>query len=164
MRKILVPALAVFTLFAVSSCGDDPDASGPPILVLSANGGGWSATAPAASDMSTAEGMDEKMMWGYQQNFTAAVDLPALDSDAPSYTLAAGDVSTDSLNVLKAAFEVTEDFACPFRHRPGPRPRAGQPDPHPGQGQHGRRHGLHGRDLRSDRGEAPRHVANVGRV
>jgi hypothetical protein len=112
MKKILVPALTVFALFAVSSCGDDPDASGPPILVLSANGGGWSATAPAASDMSTAEGMDEKMMWGYQQNFTAAVDLPALDSDAPSYTLAAGDVSTDSLNVLKAAFEVTEDFVA----------------------------------------------------
>jgi hypothetical protein len=113
MKKILVPALTVFALFAVSSCGDDPDASGPPILVLSAaNGGGWSATAPAASDMSTTEGMDEKMMWGYQQNFTAAVDLPALDSDAPSYTLAAGDVSTDSLNVLKAAFEVTEDFVA----------------------------------------------------
>jgi hypothetical protein len=112
MKKILVPALSVFALFAMSSCGDDPDASGPPILVLSANGGGWSATAPAASDMSTAEGMDEKMMWGYQQNFTAAVDLPALDSDAPSYTLAAGEVSTDSLNALKAAFGVTKDFVA----------------------------------------------------
>ena len=112
MKKILVPALSVFALFAMSSCGDDPDASGPPILVLSANGGGWSATAPAASDMSTAEGMDEKMMWGYQQNFTAAVDLPALDSDAPSYTLAAGEVSTDSLNALKAAFGVTEEFVA----------------------------------------------------
>jgi hypothetical protein len=112
MKKILVPALSVFALFAMSSCGDDPDASGPPILVLSANGGGWSATAPAASDMSTAEGMDEKMMWGYQQNFTAAVDLPALDSDARSYTLVAGDVSTYSLNALKAAFGVTKDFVA----------------------------------------------------
>ena len=113
MRKILVPAFAVFALFAVSSCGDDPDASGPPILVLSAaDGGGWSASAPAASDMSTAEGMDEKMMWGFQQNFTAAVDLPALDSNAPSYTLTAGDVSTDSMNALKAAFGVTKDFVA----------------------------------------------------
>ena len=110
MKKILVPALTVFAIFAVSSCGDDPDASGPPILVLSAaNGGGWSSTAPAASDMA---GADEKMMWGYQQHFTAGTDLPALDSDAPSYTLAAGDVSTDSLNALKAAFGVTKDFVA----------------------------------------------------
>jgi hypothetical protein len=110
MRKILVPALAVFTLFAVSSCGDDPDASGPPILVLSAaNGGGWSESAPAASDMAGADG---KMMWNYQQNFTAAADLPALDSNAPSYTLTAGDASTDSLNALKAAFGVTKDFVA----------------------------------------------------
>ena len=111
MKKILVPALTVFALFAVSSCGDDPDASGPPILVLSAaNGGGWSADAPAASESTT--GMDEKMMWGYLQNFTAAVDLPVLDSDARSYTLVAGDVSTDSLNALKAAFGVTKDFVA----------------------------------------------------
>ena len=111
MKKILVPALSVFALFAMSSCGDDPDASGPPILVLSAaNGGGWSSDAPAASE-STA-GMDEKMMWGYLQNFTAAVDLPALDSNARSYTLAAGDVSTDSLNALTTAFGLTEDFVA----------------------------------------------------
>ena len=110
MKKILVPALTVFALFAVSSCGDDPDALGPPILVLSAaNGGGWSESAPAASDMA---GADEKMMWNYQQNFTAAVDLPALDSNAPSYTLTAGDASTDSLNALKAAFGVTKDFVA----------------------------------------------------
>jgi hypothetical protein len=110
MRKILVPALAVFTLFAVSSCGDDPDASGPPILVLSAaNGGGWSESAPAASDMA---GADEKMMWAYQQNFTAATDLPALDSSARSYTLVAGDVSANSRNALKEAFGVTEDFVA----------------------------------------------------
>jgi len=110
MKKILVPALTVFAIFAVSSCGDDPDASGPPILVLSAaNGGGWSSTAPAASDMA---GADEKMMWNYQQHFTAAVDLPALDSNAPSYTLTAGDASTDSLNALKAAFGVTKDFVA----------------------------------------------------
>ena len=110
MRKILVPALAVFTLFAASSCGDDPDASGPPILVLSAaNGGGWSESAPAASDMAVSDG---KMMWGYLQNFTASTDLPALDSNARSYTLSAGDVSTDSLNALKAAFGVTQDFVA----------------------------------------------------
>ena len=110
MKKILVPALTVFALFAVSSCGDDPDASGPPILVLSAaNGGGWSESAPAASDMAGADG---KMMWNYQQNFTAAADLPALDSNAPSYTLTAGDASTDSLNALKAAFGVTKDFVA----------------------------------------------------
>ena len=110
MKKILVPALTVFALFAVSSCGDDPDASGPPILVLSAaNGGGWSESAPAASDMA---GTDGKMMWGYLQNFTAAVDLPALDSNARSYTLAAGDVSTDSLNALTTAFGLTEDFVA----------------------------------------------------
>lgn len=110
MKKILVPALSVFALFAMSSCGDDPDASGPPILVLSAaNGGGWSESAPAASDMA---GVDGKMMWAYQQNFTAAVDLPALDSDAPSYTLTAGDASTDSLNALKAVFGVTKDFVA----------------------------------------------------
>ena len=110
MRKILVPALAVFTLFAASSCGDDPDASGPPILVLSAaNGGGWSESAPAASDMAVSDG---KMMWGYLQNFTASTDLPALDSNARSYTLSAGDVSTDSLNALKTAFGLTEDFVA----------------------------------------------------
>ena len=110
MKKILVPALTVFALFAVSSCGDDPDASGPPILVLSAaNGGGWSESAPAASDMA---GADEKMMWAYQQNFTAATDLPALDSSARSYTLVAGDVSANSRNALKEAFGVTADFVA----------------------------------------------------
>ena len=110
MKKILVPALSVFALFAMSSCGDDPDASGPPILVLSAaNGGGWSESAPAASDMA---GVDGKMMWGYLQNFTAAGDLPALDSNARSYTLTAGDVSTDSLNALTKAFGLTEDFVA----------------------------------------------------
>jgi hypothetical protein len=110
MRKILVPALAVFTLFAASSCGDDPDASGPPILVLSAaNGGGWSESAPAASDMAGADG---KMMWNYQQNFTASTDLPALDSSARSYTLVAGDVSANSRNALKEAFGVTQDFVA----------------------------------------------------
>jgi len=110
MKKILVPALTVFALFAVSSCGDDPDASGPPILVLSAaNGGGWSESAPAASGMA---GADEKMMWAYQQNFTAATDLPALDSSARSYTLVAGDVSANSRNALKEAFGVTEDFVA----------------------------------------------------
>lgn len=111
MKKILVPALTVFALFAVSSCGDDPDASGPPVLVLS-TGGAWSSTAPAASDMSNSEGMDEKMMWGYQQHLTAAADLPALDSDARVYTLVAGDVSTDSMNALKEAFDVTADFVA----------------------------------------------------
>jgi len=111
MRKILVPTLTVFALFAVSSCGDDPDASGPPILVL-ATGGAWSSTAPAASDMSSSEGMDEKMMWGYQQHLTAAADLPALDSDARVYTLVAGDVSTDSMNALKEVFDVTADFVA----------------------------------------------------
>ena len=111
MKKILVPALSVFALFAMSSCGDDPDASGPPILVL-ATGGAWSSTAPAASDMSSSAGMDEKMMWGFQQNFTAAVDLPALDSSARSYTLVAGDVSANSRNALKEAFGVTADFVA----------------------------------------------------
>ena len=111
MKKILVPALTVFALFAVSSCGDDPDASGPPVLVLSA-GGAWSSTAPAASDMSSSEGLDEKMMWGYQQHLSAAADLPALDSDARVYTLVAGDVSTDSMNALKEAFDVTADFVA----------------------------------------------------
>ena len=111
MKKILVPALSVFALFAMSSCGDDPDASGPPILVL-ATGGAWSSTAPAASDMSSSEGMDEKMMWGYQQHLTAAADLPALDSNAPSYTLVAGDVSANSRNALKEAFGVTADFVA----------------------------------------------------
>ncbi len=111
MKKILVPALTVFALFTVSSCGDDPDASGPPVLVLS-TGGAWSSTAPAASDMSSSEGMDEKMMWGYQQHLSAAADLPALDSDARVYTLVAGDVSTDSMNALKEAFDVTADFVA----------------------------------------------------
>ena len=111
MKKILVPALTVFALFAVSSCGDDPDASGPPVLVLS-TGGAWSSTAPAASDMSSSEGMDEKMMWGSQQHLSAAADLPALDSDARVYTLVAGDVSTDSMNALKEAFDVTADFVA----------------------------------------------------
>lgn len=112
MKKLLVPALSALALFAVSSCGDDPDASGPPVLVLSSANGGWSASAPAASDMSSTAGVDEKMMWGYQQHFTAASDLPALDSDAPSYTLTPGDVSTDSLNALKSAFGVTDEFVA----------------------------------------------------
>jgi hypothetical protein len=110
MKKILAPALTVFALFAVSSCGDDPDASGPPILVLSAaNGGGWSESAPAASDMAGADG---KMMGSPRQSFRAATELPALDSSARSYTLVAGDVSVNSRNALKEAFGVTADFVA----------------------------------------------------
>ena len=110
MKKLLWPALSVFALVAVASCGDDPDAAGPPVLVLAPNGGdsGASPTADAANESM----VGEKMMWGYQMHFSAAVDLPALDTDAPSYVMSAGEVSPDSLNTLKAVFGVTEEFVA----------------------------------------------------
>ncbi|MSY08628.1 MAG: hypothetical protein F2721_05670, partial [Actinobacteria bacterium] len=72
MKKILVPVLTVFTLFGVA-CGDDPDASGPPILRI---------TGEASSDRNSAdssltgapESSGDKMMWMGQQHFTAVGD------------------------------------------------------------------------------------------
>ena len=110
MKKILVPVLTVFTLFGVA-CGDDPDASGPPILRI---------TGEASSDRNSAdssltgapESSGDKMMWMGQQHFTAVGDLPSLDSDAPSYVISASDVAKRDLNSLREVFSLKDEFVA----------------------------------------------------
>jgi hypothetical protein len=109
MKKIIVPALTVFTLFAVA-CGDDPDASGPPILRIT---GGVSSDRNSADQTAGApESSGDKMMWMGQQHFTAVGDLPALDSDAPSYVISASDVAKRDLNSLREVFSIKDEFVA----------------------------------------------------
>ncbi len=95
---------AVLGLIA-TACGDDPDASGPPVLVVTGLSGG----APNASaDM--AAGASESKMWApYNMKFVAGADLPALDSDAKSYSLSAGSYSADDVTAIASVFGVSGD-------------------------------------------------------
>ena len=110
MKKIIVPALTVFTLFAVA-CGDDPDASGPPILRIA---GGVSSDRNSADSSLTGapESSGDKMMWMGQQHFTAVSDLPSLDSDASSYVISASDVAKRDLNSLREVFSLKDEFVA----------------------------------------------------
>ena len=110
MKKIIVPALTVFTLFAVA-CGDDPDASGPPILRIA---GGVSSDRNSADSSLTGapESSGDRMMWMGQQHFTAVGDLPSLDSDAPSYVISASDVAKRDLNSLREVFSLKDEFVA----------------------------------------------------
>ncbi len=110
MKKIIVPALTVFTLFAVA-CGDDPDASGPPILRIA---GGVSSDRNSADSSLTGapESSGDKMMWMGQQHFTAVGDLPSLDTDAPSYVISASDVAKRDLNSLLKVFSLKDEFVA----------------------------------------------------
>ena len=110
MKKIIVPALTVFTLFAVA-CGDDPDASGPPILRIT---GGVSSDGNSADSSPTGapESSGDKMMWMGQQHFTAVRDLPSLDSDAPSYVISASDIAKGDLNSLREVFSLKDEFVA----------------------------------------------------
>ena len=110
MKKIIVPALTVFTLFAVA-CGDDPDASGPPILRIA---GGVSSDRNSADSSLTGapESSGDKMMWMGQQHFTAVGDLPSLDSDAPSYVISASDIAKRDLNSLREVFSIKDEFVA----------------------------------------------------
>jgi len=110
MKKIIVPALTVFTLFAVA-CGDDPDASGPPILRIT---GGVSSDGNSADSSPTGapESSGDKMMWMALQHFTAVRDLPSLDSDAPSYVISASDIAKRDLNSLREVFSIKDEFVA----------------------------------------------------
>ncbi|MFM8562681.1 MAG: hypothetical protein ACKOCE_02155 [Acidimicrobiia bacterium] len=108
MQHRHVPSLTL-ALFAAlgliaTSCGDDPDASGPPVLVVSGSGGVPNASAEMAA------GASESKMWAtYQMRFVAGADLPALDSDAKSYSLSAGSYSADDVTAIASVFGVSGD-------------------------------------------------------
>jgi hypothetical protein len=110
MKKIIVPALTVFTLFAVA-CGDDPDASGPPILRITGGVSGSNSSADS-SLVGAPESSGDKMMWMGQQHFTAVGDLPSLDSDAPSYVISASDIAKRDLNSLRDVFSLKDEFVA----------------------------------------------------
>lgn len=103
MKIHYAPALAL--LLIAAACGDDPDASGPPVLVVT----GSAMNAPSASaDM--AAGASESKMWApWRMNFVAGADLPALDSDARSYSISAGSFSVDDVAAIASTFGVTGD-------------------------------------------------------
>lgn len=110
MKKIIVPVLTVFTLFAVAR-GDDSVASGLPILRITGgvSGDGNSADQTAGAPESSSS---DKMMWMGPQHFTAVSDLPALDSDAPSYVISASDVAKRDLNSLREVFAIEDEFVA----------------------------------------------------
>lgn len=107
--RYLIP-LAVLALFA-TACGDDPDSSGPRVLVVSEDVNATRSAAPAAMEgAGLSDGLlvgDSKMMPYYQTHLVATVDLPALDSDAPAYEVRSTDLD---LEKLKGAFGLTSDF------------------------------------------------------
>ncbi|NDE59473.1 MAG: hypothetical protein EB010_08635 [Acidimicrobiia bacterium] len=98
----LVASLGLIT----ASCGDDPDASARPILVVTGSGAGINAPA-AANDM--AAGAESKMWAPWQMKFIAGADLPALDSEAKSYVISGGSVSVSDISNLAAVFGVAGD-------------------------------------------------------
>jgi len=110
MKRRHVPSLTL-ALFATlgliaTACGDDPDASGPPVLVVTGGSGG----APNASaDMAAIEESKMGAPYPYQMRFVAGADLPALDSDAKSYTLSAGSYSADDVTAIASVFGVSGD-------------------------------------------------------
>ncbi|MEI8392241.1 MAG: hypothetical protein WCG40_07040 [Actinomycetes bacterium] len=111
MKKIIVPALTVLTLFA-AACGDDSVASAPPILRITggvSSGSNTSADQALGAPESSTSG---KMMWMGQQHFTAVSGLPSLDSDAPSYVISASDVAKRDLNSLRKAFSIKDEFVA----------------------------------------------------
>jgi len=110
MKKIIVPVLTVFTLFGVA-CGDDPDASGPPILRITGEASGSDRSADS-SLAGAPESSGDKMMWMGQQHFTAVSDLPSLDSDAPSYVISASDIAKGDLNSLREVFSLKDEFVA----------------------------------------------------
>lgn len=96
MKLRYAPILAL--LLIAPACGDDPDASGPPILVV--NGSGVSA--PTASADAAAGVAESKMMAPWRMNFVAGADLPSLDSDAQAYEMKPGSFSADDVATLGA--------------------------------------------------------------
>ncbi|NDF32083.1 MAG: hypothetical protein EB147_07630, partial [Acidimicrobiia bacterium] len=98
----LVASLGLIT----ASCGDDPDASARPVLVVTGSGAGINAPA-AANDMAT--GAESKMWAPWQMKFIAGADLPALDSEAKSYVISGGSVSVSDISNLAAVFGVAGD-------------------------------------------------------
>lgn len=101
---ITLPLLASLGLIA-TACGDDPDASGPPVLVVTGTG---TNSPSAASDMAMGS-TESKMMAPYAMKFVAGADLPALDSDATSYSLTAGSYSVDDVESVATVFGVSGD-------------------------------------------------------
>lgn len=88
-----------------TACGDDPDSSGPPVLVVT----GSATNSPTAS-ADAALGAPEGKMWApWRMNFVAGADLPALDSDAKSYVIPSGSVSQSDMADVAAAFGVSGD-------------------------------------------------------
>ncbi|MFZ9232014.1 MAG: hypothetical protein ACO25P_09370, partial [Ilumatobacteraceae bacterium] len=110
MKRRRIPAITVslFVSFGLinAACGDDPDASSRPVLVVTGSGAGINAPA-AANDMAT--GAESKMWAPWQMKFIAGADLPALDSEAKSYVISGGSVSASDISDMAAVFGVSGD-------------------------------------------------------
>lgn len=110
MKRRRIPAITVslFVSFGLinAACGDDPDASSRPVLVVTGSGAGINAPA-AANDMAT--GAESKMWAPWQTKFIAGADLPALDSEAKSYVISGRSVSVSDISDMAAVFGVSGD-------------------------------------------------------
>ncbi|MBU3688616.1 MAG: hypothetical protein B7C54_10875 [Acidimicrobiales bacterium mtb01] len=106
MVRHVLPIVSVLAL--VAACGDDPDGANPPII--RATGG----AAMAGTEMAGNSPMvGDKMMYRpVDWNFVFGGDLPALDSPAWAWVLAADPRPTDEkLRFLVDYFDIAGDFA-----------------------------------------------------
>ena len=106
MVRHVLPIVSVIAL--VAACGDDPDGANPPII--RATGG----TAMAGAEMAANSPMvGDKMMYRpVEWKFVIGGDLPALDSPAWAWVLAADPrPSDDSLRFLVDYFDISGEFA-----------------------------------------------------
>ena len=106
MVRHVLPIVSMIAL--VAACGDDPDGANPPII--RATGG----TAMAGAEMAANSPMvGDKMMYRpVEWKFVIGGDLPALDSPAWAWVLAADPrPSDDSLRFLVDYFDISGEFA-----------------------------------------------------
>ena len=106
MVRHVLPIVSMIAL--VAACGDDPDGANPPII--RATGG----TVMAGAEMAANSPMvGDKMMYRpVEWKFVIGGDLPALDSSAWAWVLAADPrPSDDSLRFLVDYFDISGEFA-----------------------------------------------------
>jgi len=106
MVRHVLPIVSVIAL--VAACGDDPDGANPPII--RATGGAAMAGAEMAANSPM---VGDKMMYRpVEWKFVIGGDLPALDSPAWAWVLAADPRPSDEkLRFLVDYFDITGEFA-----------------------------------------------------
>ena len=104
MKRLRLSVLTTCTL-ALVSCGDNPEASSPPVLRVASSSSSAGAALGAPESSSS-----DRMMWTGRYHYTISGDIPSLDSDAPSYVLPKSDVTKRELSSLREVFSIKDEF------------------------------------------------------